>query len=200
MKGNEIMKKKIVTLSLVVALAATAVIGGTLAYFTDTDEKTNVLTVGNVDIILTEPGWEETGKEEAKDAYPGEALAKDPTVTNDGANPCFVRVKVEWDETIGEMEYRTNYESGKLGDGWVDGNDGYFYYAHVLEIGATTDALFDQIVVSKDLTNDNTDTEYNVVVSAQAVQAQGAKASWADVQNMTVEEIAAWFDTCGMNN
>ena len=40
------------TLSLVVALAATAVIGGTLAYFTDTEEKTNTFTVGNVDITL----------------------------------------------------------------------------------------------------------------------------------------------------
>lgn len=198
MKGNEIMKKKIVTLSLVVALAATAVIGGTLAYFTDTDEKTNVLTVGNVDITLTEPNWDKTGSKDAEDAYPGEPLAKDPTVTNDGANPCFVRVKVEWDENIGPMEYRTGYESGKLGEGWVDGKDGYFYYEGVLEVGETTDALFDQIVVPVELENDDTDTAYNVVVSAQAVQAQGARPSWAAVQTMSVEEIAAWFDTCGM--
>ena len=44
------MKKKILTLCLVVVLAATAVIGGTLAYFTDTDSQTNVMTYGNVDI------------------------------------------------------------------------------------------------------------------------------------------------------
>ena len=37
-----------------------------------------------------------------------------------------------------------------------------------------------------------------ITIVAQAVQAQGAKASWTDVQNMTVEEIAAWFTTCGM--
>lgn len=48
------MKKKILALCLVVALAATAVIGGTLAYFTDTDAKTNVFVVGNVDIELIE--------------------------------------------------------------------------------------------------------------------------------------------------
>ena len=44
------MKKKIISLCLVVALGATAVIGGTLAYFTDTDEATNVVTFGNVKI------------------------------------------------------------------------------------------------------------------------------------------------------
>lgn len=44
------MKKKILTICLVVALAATAVIGGTLAYFTDTDTQTNTFTSGNVQI------------------------------------------------------------------------------------------------------------------------------------------------------
>lgn len=48
------MKKKIIALCLIVALAATAVIGGTLAYFTDTDAETNTFTVGGVKIGLIE--------------------------------------------------------------------------------------------------------------------------------------------------
>ena len=48
------MKKKILALCLVVALAVTAVVGGTLAYFTDTDDAKNTFTVGNVDIELLE--------------------------------------------------------------------------------------------------------------------------------------------------
>lgn len=48
------MKKKIIALCLVIALAATAVIGGTLAYFTDTDNATNTFTVGKIDITLQE--------------------------------------------------------------------------------------------------------------------------------------------------
>lgn len=51
------MKKKIVSLCLVVALAATAVIGGTLAYFTDTQEATNTITTGDVSIALYESQW-----------------------------------------------------------------------------------------------------------------------------------------------
>ena len=42
-------KKKIISLCLVVCLLATA-IGGTLAYFTDTEAVKNVMTMGNVDI------------------------------------------------------------------------------------------------------------------------------------------------------
>ena len=48
------MKKKIVAFMLVVAMLAIAIVGGTLAYFTDTDAETNVFVVGNVDIELIE--------------------------------------------------------------------------------------------------------------------------------------------------
>lgn len=48
------MKKKILTICLIVALAATAIIGGTLAYFTDTDNATNTFTAGGVEIALIE--------------------------------------------------------------------------------------------------------------------------------------------------
>ena len=49
------MKKKITLVATSVLLVAALVIGGTLAYFTDTEEATNTFTVGNVDITLTEP-------------------------------------------------------------------------------------------------------------------------------------------------
>ena len=76
--------------------------------------------------------------------------------------------------------------------------DGYFYYDQVLAVDATTDALFDQIVIPTDLTNGDATTLHNVVVTAEAVQAQGAKPSWSAVQTMTVADIAGWFTTCGL--
>ena len=57
------MKKKLLALCLVVALAATAVIGGTLAYFTDTDTETNTFTAGGVKIDLIEQQVGENGLE-----------------------------------------------------------------------------------------------------------------------------------------
>lgn len=48
------MKKKLTALALVVVLLAVAVVGGSLAYFTDTKEATNVMTFGNVSIEMTE--------------------------------------------------------------------------------------------------------------------------------------------------
>ena len=226
-------KKSLALIATAVMLVAVLVVGGTLAYFTDTDKAENVFTVGNVDITLTEPGWEKTGEAEAVDAYPGEALAKDPIVTNVGANPCFVRVKVTGLDQFGSnlpITYETGYVTGKLGEGWVLHTDGYFYYTKPLIVAGTekeswnegltsaTTKLFEQIRMPAALTNNvSEDTEGNktyehpdegikpIVVTAEAVQAQGAMPSWSNsvngkpaVKDMTVEQIAAWFVTCGM--
>ncbi len=48
------MKKKILSIALVVCLLATALVSGTLAYFTDTEDEINVFTLGNVVIDLVE--------------------------------------------------------------------------------------------------------------------------------------------------
>lgn len=204
------MKKKLLAMCLVVALAATAVIGGTLAYFTDNDVATNTFTVGNVDIDLTEPKWDDHGADEAETVYPGEPLDKDPTVENIGDNPCFVRVSVSNLKQFGEkgdIVYLTNWVEGALGEGWVDGGDGYFYWTKPLVVKGTendewnqglvskTTPLFDQIKMPTGLTG-NEETQ-DIVVTAQAVQAQGAKApNWAAVKGMTLAEIQAWFTTC----
>lgn len=48
------MKKKILALSMCIALAAIAIVGASLAYFTDADQATNTFTVGGVKIKLIE--------------------------------------------------------------------------------------------------------------------------------------------------
>ena len=48
------VKKKILAFAMVFALAAVAVVGGSLAYFTDEDEAENTFAVGNVNISLIE--------------------------------------------------------------------------------------------------------------------------------------------------
>lgn len=198
------MKKKILSICLVAVIAVMAIAGASLAYFTAEDSAENVFTVGNVAIDLTEPNWETTGKVEAEDVYPGEPLAKDPTVTNTGKNPCFVRISVSNLDQFAEkfdgamITYRTDYVENALGENWVLHTDGYFYYTKVLASDEKTDALFDQIVIPFALTN-NVETK-SIDVTAYAVQAQGARPSFTAVQAMTVEEIAGWFNTCMPQN
>lgn len=55
------MKKRIISLALVVCLAAIAIMGATMAYFTDTETAENVFTVGGVKIQLIEQQRNENG-------------------------------------------------------------------------------------------------------------------------------------------
>ena len=56
------MKKKIMALVLCVAMLAIAIVGGTLAYFTDEDAAKNVMTMGGVDIEQLEQERNENGE------------------------------------------------------------------------------------------------------------------------------------------
>ena len=76
------MKKKLTALCLCVALLAVAVVGASLAYFTDTKSATNTFTVGNVKIDLIESRFHREGNDNS-----GDTSIPDPThkvVADDG--------------------------------------------------------------------------------------------------------------------
>ena len=90
------MKKKIFAIVLCVAMLAIAVIGGTMAYFTDTDAQTNTFTAGKVGISLDEAivakdaagnlvatgsRTDETQTLQSYHLFPAMKVTKDPTIT-----------------------------------------------------------------------------------------------------------------------
>ncbi len=101
------MKKKITAIFLCIALAATAIVGASLAYFTDDDSATNTFTVGNVQIDLQE-GTKASDNEDnkvnltnwtTKELMPGSQtvnnVSKIITVKNTGANAAWVWVDLK---------------------------------------------------------------------------------------------------------
>lgn len=91
------MKKRILTVALVVALLATC-FGGTLAYLKDSEAQTNTFTTGNVLISLDE---QKIGSDKRTDAdqdyklFPGMTVTKDPTITVDAkSEDAWVAAKV----------------------------------------------------------------------------------------------------------
>lgn len=83
-------KKKSIAVAIVLALIL--LIGGLLAYFTDTDTKSNVFTLGDeVEISLTET-WTATDGEEI---HPGTTVTKAPSIKNDSTStPAYVFAEV----------------------------------------------------------------------------------------------------------
>ena len=80
------MKKKILAIMLCVAMLAIAIVGGTLAYFTDTDAETNVIVVGSVSAELYESKYHRgaTGDSYLKMTGQPESL-DDATIVADAA-------------------------------------------------------------------------------------------------------------------
>ena len=73
------MKKKLTAIFLCVALVAIAIVGASLAYFTDTKSATNTFTVGNVKIDLIESKFHREGNGNS-----GDTTIPDPTQTASG--------------------------------------------------------------------------------------------------------------------
>ncbi len=72
-------KKKIVSLCLAAVLVVMAVAGATVAYFTDSADKTNTFTIGNVKIDLIESTYHREGNDNS-----GDLSIPDPTQTASG--------------------------------------------------------------------------------------------------------------------
>ena len=92
------MKKKLTLVVTCIVLVAAMVIGGTLAYFTDSKTATNTFTMGNVNIKLDETDIKNPEGDRvtsnAYDVYPGEVVTKDPIVHNTGKNGAYIRATV----------------------------------------------------------------------------------------------------------
>ena len=98
MKNNK--RKNTSSVIAIIAVMLVFIIGGILAYLTDTDRKVNNFIIGNVDIVLHEENWrptEDTDNDNAPDAVImgfGDNIPKDPSVENIGKNSAYIYLKV----------------------------------------------------------------------------------------------------------
>lgn len=182
------MKKKIVSVCLVVCLLATAIIGTTLAYFTDDATVTNTFTVGNVTITMDESpvnsyGEVVDGERVTENSYkliPGRSYTKDPTIhVGADSEDCYLFVTID------------NGISGVIEaldlTGWTYVAEGNYYYYG--EGNGTVMSKNGEAVVFRDftvLTTADADAlkavkDGKIIVNAYAVQAEGfktAQAAW----------------------
>lgn len=124
------MKKKILSMCLVVALLAIAIVGGTLAYFTDTDAQKNTFTTGNVAIDL----WEDFGDNDsegiekllpatgsAQDGSIKNYVTKKVYVTNTGSEAAYVRVHIAIPSILDDAQPTFDASKNVLHFNWLSG-------------------------------------------------------------------------------
>ncbi len=123
------MKKKVLVLSLIAAVVAISVIGASLAWFADTDQATNVFTIGRIDIVQNEDFDPTTAQllpvvGDDPTATTDNYIKKTVTVKNEGVNSAYVQTYVAVPAVLDTNGIVKLYDDGLAARGWekIDGD------------------------------------------------------------------------------
>ena len=167
------MKKRILIIALA-AIVAGCAIGGTIAYYTNQNTVTNVITAGNIKVALQEWADLEMTKPYAdpEDAImPGEEVTKVVTAKNTGDNAAWIRIQfvtTAEGETVpadGEIPLLIDVDADK----WIL-QDGWYYYNDKLAPGDTASPLFTTVTFESGMGNDWQNATIHLTVDLEAVQ------------------------------
>lgn len=204
-------KKKLTVLVTSLALVGIIGVGASLAYMTDNDTAENIITMGHVDIDLTEPNYPGDDDGKISNVKPGDNIVKDPTITvQQGSNDTYIRVSLSFtgltDEQKTKMLEKNDNGTYKYFDinlaNWKESN-GYYYYigtyaegqkAGLLKAGQSV-KLFEHVTIPSSWGNEMADKTFNINIKAEAIQADnfdpteldGVYGWYADDQAVTTE-------------
>lgn len=207
------MKKKLALSIAAAAMIGTLAVGGTLAWFTDVETATNVVTVGNVDIKLSETGEGEgitggTGLD--YDVMPGKVYDKTVTIGNVG-NDAYVRAiitvsgsEVITDGLLSDAEDAISFGALDENAEWKANKDGSVSctvnYDGIFAEGTKDPwTLFTNFNIPSSWGNQYENAEFNIMVEAQAIQVDNISAdqAWAEFANVTNPDANKPVDETG---
>lgn len=189
-------KKKSIVVATVLAL--TLLIGGLLAYFTDTDTASNEFTLGgSVEISLSETNWDATN---AQGIHPGATIQKNPVITNDSTStPAYVFAEVIvpcYDSNADGNVDSPLFTLNSIGSGWnlmstgtVNTTDKTITYVYnygtsstmtSLAASASTTSVFTSVTLETNLTAAQKATASatpTIVVNAHGIQTDSLSSS-----------------------
>lgn len=205
-------KKKTATLIVSLVLIAAVAIGATLAYFTDKDSKANIVTLGKVDISLTETSTDENAVIDENGIkfdhiVPGDNVSKAPAVNvASDSEKAYIRVRVVTD--FKNSLQQTNIDEESILDllnvnssDWervrVEVKKGvyttYYYYQGndgIVNPGESK-TLFTNVKIPETWGNEVANASFSLYLNAEAIQADnltptrneaGKIVGWPDVE------------------
>ena len=192
-------KKKLGTGLVALALVGVVGIGGSLAWFTDTESKTNTFNTGKIDITLKEyygNGQEAPDGMVYENVLPGDDLVKCVIVENNEQD-AWLRLKVSIPtselmtlERVNGIEFIKNDEVIEFDGDWKVEDGACVNYITCPRIVGTNDAytFFDRVKIPGSWTNEMASQTFTIDVTAQAVQSQNNDDGF-DATDLTEEDI-----------
>lgn len=192
-----INKKFIVVTALALLLFVT--VGSTLAYiFTKTEPVENTFNPSKVACAVVENNKPDENK---ADIVPNDSIKTNVQIKNTGDTDAYIRVAVvvNWMNDDGTKVWATRPVEGEdytisydLSKGWVDGDDGYYYYTKAvppIDGNNLTSILIENATQINDGPKGTDGTQYylSIEIVASAIQSNGmgatsAKDAWTRAQ------------------
>jgi hypothetical protein len=163
---------KILVVALVAALM-TLFSTTSLAYYTAMGKATNVVTSGDIQLIIHE--MTDQGTEFPKEGVyiiPGDVVSKKVSIENDCQHPFYLRVKMVYGVDSQELSAEDCFKLNIDTTNW-ELHDGWYYYKGIVNPGETTPDVFSHV----EIVGSKVDTSYigktlTLTVNAQAVQSE----------------------------
>ena len=155
------MKKKLTAIFLCVALAAIAIVGASLAYFTDTKSAKNTFTVGNVKIDLIESRYHRQGSGSS-----GDTSIPAPTQTASGMKYLKDGVKAFTDDEIKADAANYSAYIGERGKNMVPGKN-IAKSPYVINTGANDAYIRIRVMIPSDANRDYWQARSGGVIESQ---------------------------------
>lgn len=171
-------KRKIILIVACILLSA-ATFGGTLAYIlTNTTSLTNKFTPAQVSCEILED-------------FSNGTIKQDVCVQNTGDAPAYIRVKLlpywydkENDTIIAKTSWTPSFTPGQ---GWVPGEDGYWYYTSPVNPGECTSALIPSLTMEQDDVSLARQVLEIIASCIQAEPADAIKEAWSGTNGSVID-------------
>ena len=167
------IKLKITAISLV-AIILTFLMQSTLAFYTTVGKATNVVTSGNIRLLIHETTQnDQPFPEEGVYVIPGDVIGKKVTIQSDCEHPFYLRVKIVYGVNAEELSSEDCFKLNINETDWILHEDGWYYYKGIVEPNQTTPKIFSHVeMVGSKIDNRYIGKTLTLTVKAQAVQSE----------------------------
>lgn len=183
-------KRQILAAGLFGCFALTAGILLTVVWFVKEQKTISAAFMEPVQLELCLLHSDQPGtKEQVTGLLPGESLDWKPAVILNGTSPgACIRVSLEFGGILGDFPEESEEEEHdrleriqelcariRFCDGWVEGEDGYYYYQEAVAPGSIVQ-ICDQVTIPEDWDNEIAEKLFTIEVSAEAIHLDGREA------------------------
>ena len=165
-------KFKIFVVSIV-AVIMSFISTSSFAYYQTVGKATNVVTSGNIRLLIHETTDQGTKfPEEGVYITPGDVVSKKVTIENVCSHPFYLRVKMLYDIDSEELTVDDCFKLNINEEYW-EFHEGWYYFKEIVKPGETTPYVFSHV----EIVGNKVDKSYigkilSLTVNAQAVQSE----------------------------